>query len=51
MLDALQYADDSEKDGVITGLAQDFNPDHFDIDMVNRVLGHLLFDESVAIGI
>lgn len=29
-------------------LDQDFNPDHFDIDLVNRVLSHLLFDESVA---
>jgi hypothetical protein len=49
MLEALQHAENCETDEIIIGLGKDFDPDYFDIDAVNRVLTHLLFDESIAI--
>jgi len=48
MLEAFQNAETSEKDEILTGFSEDFNPDFFDIDAVNRVLKHLLFDESAS---
>jgi hypothetical protein len=46
MLETLRY---TETDETITGLSKDFDPNYFNIDAVNRVLKHLLFDESIAI--
>ena len=49
MLETLRYTKNSEADEHTTGLSKDFDPNYFNIDAVNRVLKHLLFDESIAI--
>ena len=51
LLETLHYDHDTEEDSVSTGLGKDFNPNHFDIDMVNRVLNHLLFDAHAKVGV
>ncbi len=46
MLQAFQNTENSENDEIVTGFSKDFNPDFFDIDAINRVLKHLLYDDS-----
>ena len=46
MLQAFQHTENSEHDEIVTGFSKDFNPEHFDIDAINRVLKHLLYDDS-----
>ena len=46
MLQAFQHTENSENDEIVTGFSKDFNPEHFDIDAINRVLKHLLYDDS-----
>lgn len=42
MLEAIQQAKSNEGEEILTWSGQDFNPDFFDLEEVNRVLRHLL---------
>jgi hypothetical protein len=41
MLEAIQHAKNTEQDEAETWFNDDFNPDHFDVDAVNKILRHL----------
>jgi hypothetical protein len=45
MLDTLRTTENSENTQLLTWFGEDFNPDHFDIEAVNRTLRHLLVDD------
>lgn len=48
MLDAIQNAKNADSDEVLAWCGDNFNPDHFDIDEVNRVLRYLLTSNATS---
>jgi hypothetical protein len=48
MLDTLRNTEHSENTQILAWFGEDFNPDHFDIEAVNRTLRHLMVDDLDA---